>query len=129
LTKLAAEGLPEEIKIVLGIRLNTYTLLASLPLHKYKAWLRDILFIMSQGKVAFKTLEQLIGRLKHVTLILHPGRHFLFNLRALLQSFALNKYGTRNLGTETFKDLKLWKNLLKRAVAGVSLNLYLFFKT
>jgi hypothetical protein len=39
LKKLATEGLPEEIKIVLGIRINTYLLIASLPRHKYKALL------------------------------------------------------------------------------------------
>jgi hypothetical protein len=126
LTKLAAEGLPEEVKIVLGIRINTYTLLASLPRHKFTAWLRDVHTTMAAGKVSHKALEQLIGRLEHVCLILHPGRHFLGSLRGLLLSFGAQRYGTRKLSTETIKDLKLWKNLLKRAVAGVSLNLLVF---
>jgi hypothetical protein len=118
---LAAEGLLEEIKIVLGIRINTYLLLASLPHHKYTAWLRDLNTIVSASKVSFKALEELISRLEHVCLILHPGRHFLGNLRGQLCSFQNNKYGTCKLCTETYKDLKLWKNLLKRAVAGSAL--------
>jgi hypothetical protein len=41
-------------------------------------------------------------------------------------SFKKRQNSTRLLGRECFKDLKLWKNLLKRAVAGVSLNLLVF---
>jgi hypothetical protein len=126
LKKLAAEGLPEEIKIVLGIRINTYALTASLPRHKFKAWSRNIVTILEAGTVSFCTLETLIGRLKHVCLILQPGRHFLGGLRSLQMSFGKHRHGNRPLGTECFKDLKLWKNLLKRAVAGVSLNLLVF---
>jgi hypothetical protein len=127
LKKLVAEYLPEEIKVVLGIRINTYLLLASLPLHKHKAWLRDINTIMAAGKVSHKALEELIGWLEHVCLILQPGQHFLGCLRGLLRSFGgHNKYGTRTLTTKVFKDLKLWKNMLKRATAEVSLNLLVF---
>jgi hypothetical protein len=41
-------------------------------------------------------------------------------------SFATQRHGTRPIGTECFKDLKLWRNLLKCAIAGVSLNLLVF---
>jgi hypothetical protein len=126
LKKLAAEGLPEETKIVLGIRLNTYKLTASLPRHKFKAWTRNIDSILANGNTCFRDLETLIGRLEHVCQILPPGRHFLGGLRALQMTFKKQRYGTRSIGTECFKDLKPWKNLLKRAVAGVSLNLLVF---
>jgi hypothetical protein len=73
LKKLAAEGLPKEIKIVLGIRINTYLLIASLPCHRSKAcWMHYINLILEDGKVSFWALETLIGQLEHVCLILQP---------------------------------------------------------
>jgi hypothetical protein len=126
LQKLAAEGLPEEQKICLGLTLDTYALNAALPRHKYKAWTADIRRILDQGKIGFKELEQIIGRLENVCHIIHPGRHFLGRLRALAYSFALRRYGHRHLSSEIQKDLKLWLNFLKRAAAGVSLNLLVF---
>jgi hypothetical protein len=117
LKKLAVEGLPEETKIVLGIRLNTYKLTASLPRHKFKAWTRNIDSILANGHTAFRNLKTLIGCLEHE--ILPPGRHFLGGLRSLQMSFKKQRHGTRSIGSECFKDLKLWKNLLKQAVAGV----------
>jgi hypothetical protein len=126
LKKLAAEGLPEESKICLGLLLDTYNLTAALPRHKYKAWTASIRQILDLGKIAFKDLKQVIGRLENVCQILLPGRHFLGRLRALAYSFGLQRWGLRQLSTETHKDLKLWLSFLKRAAAGVSLNLLVF---
>jgi hypothetical protein len=127
LKKLAAEGLPEESKICLGLLLDTYQLIAALPCHKYKAWTASIHRILDQGKIAFKELEQVIGRLENVCQILPPGRHFLGGrLRALAYSFGFQRWGTRQLSTKTHKDLKLWLSFLKRAAVGVSLNLLVF---
>jgi hypothetical protein len=126
LTKLAAEGLPEEEKLCLGLLLDTYRLLLSLPRHKYKAWSDEIRRILTRGKITFTELEQIIGRLENVCQIIHAGRHFLGRLRALLYSFELRRWGHRNLSPETQKDLKLWLSFLKRAAAGVSLNLLVF---
>jgi hypothetical protein len=123
LKKLAAEGLPEEQKICLGIMIDTYRLIAALPKHKYKAWTDSIRKFMEAGKIGFKDLEELIGRLEHVNFIQPPGRHFLGRLRALQYSFGLHPFGHRHLGKEIFKDLELWLKLLKRATTGVSLNL------
>jgi hypothetical protein len=123
LKKLAAEGKPEEKKICLGILLDTYNLLAALPKHKYKAWSHSIRQFMLAGKISFKDLEELIGRLEHVNQIQPPGRHFLGRLRCLQASFSLNQHGYRHLSKEIFKDLDLWLKLLKRATTGVSLNL------
>jgi hypothetical protein len=126
LKKLAAEGLPEESKICLGLLLDTYSLLATLPRHKYKAWSAEIRRILDQGKITFKALEQVIGRLENVCHILQPGRHFIGRLRALSYSFGLNRWGHRHLSSEIQKDLKLWLSFLKRAATGVSLNLLVF---
>jgi hypothetical protein len=123
LKKLAAEGLPEEEKICLGIHLDTYRLLASLPKHKYKAWSDTIRKFLLAKKINFQNLEELIGRLEHVNLIQPPGRHFLGRLRCLHASFSLHRHGYRHLSKEVFKDLELWLKLLKRATTGVSLNL------
>jgi hypothetical protein len=38
--------------------------------------------IMATRKISFKALEELIGHLEHVCLLLHPVGHFLGSLRA-----------------------------------------------
>jgi hypothetical protein len=122
LKKLAAEGLLEESKICLGLLLDTYKMIVALPCHKYKAWSASIRKILDQGKIDFKTLEQVIGHLENVCQILPLGRHFLSRLRALSDAFGLKQgWGCRSVSPEIQKDLKLWMNFLKRAAAGVSL--------
>jgi hypothetical protein len=112
LKKLAAEGLPEESKICLGVLLDTYSLLATLPRHKYKAWTAKIRRSLEQGKIGFKALEQVIGQLENVCHIFQPGRHFIGRLWALSYSFGLNRWGHQHLSPETQKDLRLWLNFL-----------------
>jgi hypothetical protein len=123
LKKVVAQGLPEEQKICLGILIDTYRLIATLPEHKYTAWTNSIRKFMEAKKIGFKDLEELIGRLEHVNLIQPPGRHFLGKLRALQYSFGLHPFGYCHLGKEVFKGLELWLKLLKGATTGVSLNL------
>jgi hypothetical protein len=87
LTKLAAQGLPEEDKIILGILHDTYSLLALLPKHKHKAWLQELRQILEKGQVTFKELKKLVGRLENVCMILQPGRHFIGRIWALLATY------------------------------------------
>ena len=68
--KLLAEAGYEEIKIILGWTLNFRTLTIALPENKYVAWKVAILEILETGNNSFKKLEQMIGRLVHLGIVL-----------------------------------------------------------
>jgi hypothetical protein len=68
-----------------------------------------------------KTLESLIGRLQHAAVMFTPGKHFLSRLYSALSRAKITKF-TR-LSKIEIEDLKLWKNYLKQAYKGVSMNL------
>ena len=68
--KLLAKAGAEEIKIILGWILNFRTLTIALPENKYVAWKVAILEILKAGNNYFKNLEQMIGRLVHLGIVL-----------------------------------------------------------
>ena len=65
-----AEAGAEEIKIILGWILNFRTLIIALPDNKYVAWKVAILEILEAGNTSFKKIEQIIGRLVHLGIVL-----------------------------------------------------------
>ena len=71
----------EEVKVVLGWKLDSKRLLFSLPDHKFKAWTGQIKDIIASKKVTAKTLETTLGRLTNAASILPMARHFLPRLR------------------------------------------------
>ena len=79
--KLLAKAAAEEIKIILGWILNLRTLTIALPENKYVAWKVDILEILEAGNTSFKKLEQMIGRLAHLGIVLPSIHHFMSRLR------------------------------------------------
>ena len=70
LNKLVAEGTLEETKILLGWKLDTRSLMISLPDEKYIAWSRSIYEIIDKGRTNHDEIESLVGRLGHVSLII-----------------------------------------------------------
>jgi hypothetical protein len=127
LKKLKAEGRLEETKIVLGWLINTRSLLISLPDHKCHAWLRDIDAMLSAEKSSYQLLETLLGRLNHAACIFLPMRHFLGRLyKALYRAKAKSSWTT--LSSNELDDLRLHKDFLLYANAGVSLNIISFRK-
>jgi hypothetical protein len=77
MSKLQAEAALEESKILLGWKLDMRALLVSLPFKKFKAWTNSINEILTRNKTTFKELETLIGRLGHITVVMHPAKHFM----------------------------------------------------
>ncbi len=65
LSKLAEEGMLSESAIVLGWKINTRSLLLSLPPDKFNSWSLDIKGILANKKATQEELEMLIGRLNH----------------------------------------------------------------
>jgi hypothetical protein len=122
-SKMKAEGKPSEIAKVLGWILNTRTLKVYLPEDKLVIWTREIDEIINNKtkSVLDKTLESLIGRLQHAAVMFTPGKHFLSRLYSALSRAKVTKF-TR-LSAIEIADLKLWKNFLKLANEGVSMNM------
>ena len=124
--KLLAEAGAEEIKIILGWILNFRTLTIALPENKYVAWKVAILGIMEAGNTYLKELEQMIGRLVHLGIILPSSHHFISRLMELLRKSA--KRRRINLNTNVIEDLKLMLLFLEEAHIGVDMNLLVYRK-
>jgi hypothetical protein len=122
-SKMTAEGKPAELAKVLGWLLDTHTLTVHLPEDKYIIWTRDIDEILNNKtkSVMDKSMESLIGRLQHAAVMFTPGKHFLSRLYSALSRAKVTRF-TR-LSKLEIEDLKLWKNFLKLAFEGVSMNL------
>jgi hypothetical protein len=123
LTKFLAEATPEEKKIILGWLLNTRALTIALPLNKVEGWTEQICGLLRNPTATAKDLQKLVGRLNHVGHVVPASRHFLGNLRAAESTAARRPSKRYTLRGSTLADLHLWKEILKYAGAGISLNL------
>eukprot|EP00956_Cyclotella_meneghiniana_P043301 scaffold263033_cov169-Cyclotella_meneghiniana.AAC.1 len=68
--KFIAEAGAEELKIVLGWKINFRTLKIFLPENKYIAWTADFQQMIDSKRAESKKLESCIGRMVHVSQIL-----------------------------------------------------------
>jgi hypothetical protein len=120
--KLAAEGRPSEILVVLGWGMDTRRMVVFLPQDKYKAWSTDLLEIIKSGRTAFGELESTIGRLNHASFVIPLCRHFLNEVRRRTIS-RVRKEQVLRLNTEELEDLKLWSEFLENARDGIHMDL------
>jgi hypothetical protein len=121
LKKLSAEGQLSEIKTILGWCIDTRALTISMPTHKALDWLREIDIIIEAGRVNYKVLESMLGRLNHVAGIFPPMRHFMGHLYSALYRARARKGGTV-LSASKLEDLGLHADFIRLAQSGVSLN-------
>ena len=105
--------------------MNFRTLTIALPDNKYVAWKVAILEILEAGHTFFKKLEQMIGRLVHLGIVLPSIHHFMSRLWELLRKSA--NRSRINLNTNVIKDLELML-LLEEAHIGVDMNLLVYRK-
>ena len=118
---MIAEASMEEWKILLGWKLDTRSLLVSLPFEKFKAWSDGINKIIQKQESNHDELETLICRLGHVTLIMPYSKHFMNRLRQLMHK-AKNRRKIKTSKT-IIADLELHIFFLNLAHKGVSMNL------
>ena len=114
--KLLAEAGAEENKIILGWILNFRTLTIALHDNKYVAWKVAIHEILEAGNTSFKNLEQMIGILVHLGIVLPSIHHFMSRLRELFRKSA--KRRTVNLNTNVIEDLKLMLFYVRKHTLG-----------
>jgi hypothetical protein len=127
LSKFAAEGRPEEIKIVLGWLLDTRQLLISLPEYKQIVWKDQIQTILKESKATLEELKNIKGRLTHLACVDRAARHFLGRINHMITKLnRQNVNRTRQkfrLPQEVIKDFLLMLKFIYRARAGISMNL------
>ena len=66
LAKLLAEAGPEEVKVILGWRVNFRNLTMALPKNKHVTWRASILNMLKMGKSSYKELERTVDWMVHV---------------------------------------------------------------
>ena len=124
--KILAKAGAEYIKIIMGWILNFRTLTIALPESKYVSWEVAILEILEAGNTSLKKLEQMIGRLVHLGIVLTSIHHFMSRLVELLRKSANRK--RINLNTNVIEDLRLMLFFLEEAHIGVDVNLLVYRK-
>jgi hypothetical protein len=122
LVKLLAEGAPAEQQIVLGWLLDTRRLLISLPDDKYAAWLETIEQIIKNKGCLKEDFDSLEGQLNHAAYVIPLAQHFNTRIRAA-RNTKTNKKSWIRTTRLVLANLDLWKDLLKRANVGTSMNL------
>jgi hypothetical protein len=120
LAKLLAEAGLEEIKTILGWVFDFRRMIVSLPDNKFIAWSREIENLLEKMETTAKELEENIGRMVHLSMILPFVHHFMSRLRDL-QARAKNRRSIK-ITAECEKDLNLMLFFLKEASKGVDLN-------
>jgi hypothetical protein len=121
-SKVAAEGAPAELQIVLGWELHTRRLTIGLPLDKFLAWTLDLDTTILARSVIFAELESIVGRLNHASFVMIPlSRHFVYRLRRRLTGRRAPKQRI-SLTTAEIDNLSLWKVFLVAARDRISMN-------
>jgi hypothetical protein len=123
--KLVAEATPEEIKLILGWKMDFRSLIISLPDNKHIAWSKSIQELLVKDSAKAKELETLIGRLGHLGMVLPFVYHFLSRLREWHHKSKNKRYPT-TMPTECRLDLGLMMTFLNKAHAGIDMNLLSF---
>ena len=122
-SKLEAEGSPAEIQIVLGWTIDTRRMLVSLPDDEYKAWTADLRSLLRDCKSCPRTtVETLVCRLNHTSLVMPDSRQFLSRIRAAAGPEGKRQH-TVKIDDEVRKDMLLWEDFLSTAHRGLSINL------
>jgi hypothetical protein len=125
LTKHQAEGCLEERKVTLGWLIDSRRFRVLLTPDKAREWILDLTNTISKGSCTYKTLECIIGRLNHTSVIIHIGRYFLTRLRYRLKVNTPPKspHSPIKLARWDIDDLRLWKFMLTHlSTFGASIN-------
>lgn len=120
--KMAAEGRPSEVQVVLGWELDTRKLQVALPVDKFRAWSEDIERIIRDGKASKEVLATAVGRLNHASYLIPLSRHFLSDLREK-SAFRRDRKQVARLSRSELGDLSLWVTFLEQARREISMNL------
>jgi hypothetical protein len=124
LVKHAAEGKLELRKIILGWLIDSHQFKVFLTPEKAQEWISDTKACIKAGHCTKSTLESLIGRFNHTSMIIHVGRYFLTRLRHRLHKYSHKHKNTKiTLLPWELKDLELWVFFIHHlTTTGISIN-------
>ena len=108
-TKDRKEGTPASVFEWYGIIFDLEADTLSLPEAKRLKYLLFVLNALDSEALDRKTIEKLIGCLVWASVVVVPGRAFLFNLRAILRSKGFHRLP---LSPEARAELRTWKGML-----------------
>ena len=80
-SKLTAEGTIDEVKVILGCKYDTRSLVISLPDQKYFAWSHNLEQLLHKDTTSHNELDTIIGRLNHVAYVIPTAKYFLSRIR------------------------------------------------
>ena len=82
--KHQAEGLLEEVKVILGWRFNFRSFRVFLPSNKLKDWSIDLETAIKNKRIKTNAFESIVGRLNHAGYVVPFAKYFLNRLRRRL---------------------------------------------
>lgn len=113
ISKHKAEGIIEEVKVVLGWLINTRSFHVYLTTDKANDWIKDLDSCLKSQTCSKEKLETIIGRLNHTSIIIHLGRYFLTRLQYRLKQYDDKpKAHTIRFMQWDIDDMKLWRYFL-----------------
>lgn len=111
----------EETKIDLGWRFDTHhLLLVALPDEKYSTWSSKMKPILVNGSTKHDTLDTIIEKLTHITVVLPCLHHYLNRLCSL--KYVASRRRSVNIQPNHRDDFNLALLFLKRANTGINMN-------
>ena len=100
-------------------------LLVALPQHKFIAWSSQVQYFIDRKTAKPEELRSVLGRMENLATIIPMFGHFLNNVRALeIKATATDK--SQRINNRAKEDFRLFLHFLKRAHAGVNMNLITF---
>jgi hypothetical protein len=123
LTKLFGKGTMQDVKLILGWKMDIHLLTIDLSDGKCTCWNLDINVMLKKRGFPFALFETTVGRLEHVDHIIPAVRHFLRCIGHLNHKAKANGLHCVSFGTALVDDLGLHLTFLRDENAGISMNL------
>lgn len=105
---------PNTRQKILGWVYDTLERVVSVPEDKQELLVSTIVKLINNPKSDRKSMEQLIGRLQNVSLIIFPAKAFVRRLEAVLHLLRFRYNTPFQLSDFVLEDLKWWLNVLKK---------------
>ena len=94
----------------LGVRLNSNTMTAQLPLDKLAKYSKEVQGMLNRDSVSLKDLQKIIGQLQFSTCVIPIGKPFLRRLIDLTRGHQIS--ATISLSESAKADLRIWAEFL-----------------
>jgi hypothetical protein len=98
-------------------------MLVSLPDDNFKAWTTEPRELRGRTSCLRTTIETLVGRLNHTSMVMPDSRQFLSRIQAATMGPQEKRLHTVRINHQVHADMLLWEEFLATAHRGISMNL------